>query len=79
VTGENVSTTKLSLAVEPSFLAWYQGTASQQFGSLFTATVPFTLQGDVKNVTSPTDTIQSISVTLTNRQGTSAASSLNLK
>jgi hypothetical protein len=35
------------LNVESSFLAWYQTLASQQFGSLFTVTIPFTLAGDV--------------------------------
>lgn len=77
--GENVATTSLSLPVEGNFLGWYQQTQSQQFGSLFTATVPFTLQGDLKNVTSLSDTIQSVSVTLTNRQGTSAAQSISLR
>ncbi|MBI3472220.1 MAG: choice-of-anchor D domain-containing protein [Candidatus Solibacter usitatus] len=79
VAGENVATTKLSLSVEPSFIAWYQSPASQQFGSQFTATIPFTLAGDVKNVTNVVDTIQSASVTLTNRQGTSASRSVDLR
>jgi hypothetical protein len=77
--GENVSTTSLSLPVEGNFLGWYQQSQSQQYGSLFTATIPFTLQGDLKNVTSLSDTIQSVSVTLTNRQGTSAAQSISLR
>jgi hypothetical protein len=77
--GENVSTTKLSLSVEPNFLAWFQSTSSQQYGSQFTATVTFTLQGDVKTVTSLADTIQSVSATLTNRQGVSAAASVTLR
>ena len=49
------------------------------FGSLFSATIPLTLQGDIKNVTSVVDTIQSVSVTLTNRVGTTQAVSLNLR
>ena len=77
--GENVSTTSLSLPVEGNFLSWYQQAQSQQYGSLFTATIPFTLQGDVKNVTRVADTLQSVSVTLTNRQGTSAAQSVSLR
>jgi hypothetical protein len=77
--GENVSTGKISLNVEPSFVAWYQGGSSAAYGSLFTATVPFTLQGDVTNVTNVIETIQSVSVTLTNRQGVSAARSTDLK
>lgn len=79
VAGENVGTSRVSLNVEPSFLAWYQGTASGAFGSLFTVTVPFTLQGDVKNVTSVIDTIQSVSVTIANRQGTSTATTTALR
>jgi len=78
-TGETVATTKVTLPVESSFLAWYTSTASQAYGSLFTASVPFTMQGDVKNVTNVVDTIQSVSVTLTNRLGTSAAQSVSLK
>ncbi len=77
--GENVTTTGLSLPVEGNFLGWYQQTQSQQFGSLFTATIPFTLQGDVTNVTNLSDTVQSVSVTLTNRQGTSASQSVALR
>jgi len=65
--------------VEPNFLAWFQSTSSQQYGSQFTATVTFTLQGDVKTVTSLADTIQSVSATLTNRQGVSAAASVTLR
>ncbi len=77
--GENVATSKVTLPVESSFVAWYTSTASQAYGSLFTASVPFTMSGDVKNVASIVDTIQSVSVTLTNRLGTSAAQSVNLK
>jgi hypothetical protein len=79
VSGENLGSPKVSLNVEPSFTAWYQSTASQQFGSQFTVTLPFTLQGDVVNVTNVTDTLQSVAVTLTNRQGVSAPQSVSLK
>lgn len=77
--GENVATSKVTLPVESSFVAWYTSTASQAYGSLFTASVPFTMSGDVKNVANVVDTIQSVSVTLTNRLGTSSAQSVNLK
>ena len=60
-------------------MAWYQSTASQQFGSQFTVTLPFSLQGDVVNVTNVTDALQSVAVTLTNRQGVSASQTVNLK
>ena len=76
---ETVGTQKLTLNVEPSFTAWYQSTNSQQYGSLFTATVPFTLQGDLNKVSSLVDTIQSVAVTITNRQGVSSSQSVSLK
>ena len=79
VSGENLSTTKLTLAVEPSFNAWYLSTASAAYGSQFTVTVPFTLAGDVKAVTSVAEAIQSISVTLSNRLGVSSSQTLTLK
>ncbi|MBK5294573.1 MAG: choice-of-anchor D domain-containing protein [Acidobacteriia bacterium] len=78
VTGETVGTTRLTIPVESSFLGWYQSAAAVPFGSLFTATVPLTFTGDVTAVTSPSDTIQSVSVTLTNALGTSPAVSLTL-
>ena len=78
VQGESVGTTKISLNVEPTFAAWYLGASSQAYGSQFTATVPFTLAGDLKNATTQTGAIQSVSVTLTNRQGVSAAKSIDL-
>lgn len=77
--GENVSTSKVSVPVESSFVAWYQGSASQSYGSLFTATITFSFSGDVTNVTNLTETIQSVSTTLTNKLGTSPAVSVNLK
>ncbi len=77
--GETVTTTKLTVNADPSFTAWYQGAASQAFGSLFSATIPFTLQGDVKNVTNVSDTIQSVAVTITNRLGTSTSRSIDLR
>jgi hypothetical protein len=77
--GENVSTTKLSVPVESSFVAWYQSAASQSYGSLFTATITFSFAGDVTGVTSLVDTIQSVSTTITNKLGTSVAVSVSLK
>jgi Abnormal spindle-like microcephaly-assoc'd, ASPM-SPD-2-Hydin len=77
--GENVSTGKISMNVDSTFSAWYQSTASQAFGSLFTASIPFTLAGELKNVKELIETIQSVSVTLTNRQGVSTAKSVNLQ
>src|SRR5262249_37044699 len=64
VAGETLAASKVSLSVETSFNAWYQSTASQAFGSQFTATIPLTLAGDVANVDTVTDAVQSGSVTI---------------
>jgi hypothetical protein len=77
--GETVSTTQITLPAEAAFIGYYNGAASAAFGSLFSVTIPLTLAGDLKNVTQVSDTIQSVSVTLTNRIGTSAAASLALR
>ena len=79
VAGENVGTTDVTVPVEASFIGYYQGPASAPFGSLFTVSVPLTLAGDIKNVTSVTDTLQSVNVTLTNRVGASNSTSLTLR
>jgi hypothetical protein len=79
VAGENVATTKMSLSVGPSFTAWFQSATSQQFGSQFTVTLPLSLTGDLVNVTTLTDTIQSASVTLTNNQGVSTSQTVALQ
>lgn len=79
VEGENLGTSKLTLNAEPSFLAWYQSSTSQQYGSLFTATVPFTLQGDVRNVSNLADAIQAVTVTLRNQLGASSAVTVSLR
>ena len=79
VAGETLAANKVSLNVDTTFSAWFQSSASQQFGSQFTATVPLTLAGDIANVATIIEAFQSVSVTLTNRQGTSAPVSLSLK
>ena len=77
--GENIGSSKVTIAAEPSFNAWYQSTASAQFGSQFTATIPITLSGDVVNVTTLVETIRSVSAVLTNRTGASTAVSVDLQ
>jgi hypothetical protein len=77
--GENVPITKLTMNVDSTFGAWYQSTASQAYGSLFTATIPFTLAGDLVNVKNTVDTVKSVSVTLTNGQGVSVTKSVDLQ
>jgi hypothetical protein len=56
--------------VESAFNQWYKGDASQQFGSAFVYTQPFTVQGNLGDITS-------VSVTLSNVHGGSSAVSAN--
>ena len=77
--GENIGSSKVTIAAESSFNAWYQGTASAAFGSQFTATIPITLSGDVVNVATLTETVRSVSAVLTNRTGASNSVSLDLQ
>ncbi|MFN0104729.1 MAG: choice-of-anchor D domain-containing protein [Bryobacteraceae bacterium] len=79
VAGENIGTTRLTVPAEASFNAWYQSAASAQFGSQFTATIPLTLQGDLVNVGTLIETLRSVSATLTNRIGASAAASVDIQ
>jgi len=59
----------VSVDVGSLFTTYYQSPGSTAFGSQFRLTVPFTVQGGA--------TLGSVSVTLTNSVGTSAASSAN--
>lgn len=69
--GENVSTQRVSVPVEPAFLGYYQSATATPYGSLFSLTVPLTFSGDLKSVTQLIDTIQSLAVTMANSRGTS--------
>jgi len=66
--GNSVINGTTSFAVDVSSLmtGWYAGATSQQYGSQFMLTVPFTFSGSVS-------AISSVTVTLTNSVGTSAA------
>ncbi len=79
VSGETVTTTSLTLPLDSSFIGWFNSAQSAQFGGLFTVSIPLTLAGDVKNVTQISDTIQSVSATLSNSRGTSNSVSLTLR
>jgi len=68
--GANLQTTQVTVPVDSAFTTWYTGTSSAQFGSVFLYTQPFTVQGNVSDITS-------VSVTISNATGTSAAVSAN--
>lgn len=78
VSGENVPTTRVTIPAETTFNAWYQSAAAGAFGSQFTATIPITLTGEVVGAANLGETLKSVSVTLTNRLGTSPAVSADI-
>lgn len=70
--GSDLTTSSISASVETSFRSWYQGAQSGGFGSQFTATVNFNVDGDINS-------IDSVSVTATNEVGVSNPVSINLE
>ena len=71
-TGSNVQTGSVTVPVDGLFAAWFGGAASAQYGGQFTFTQPFTVQGDPAAVVS-------VSVTLTNKIGSSTPVSATLQ
>ena len=65
-TGSTINNADVTVNVAAEFAAWYGSTASTQYGSSFTYTQQFTLDQDVNS-------IGSVTVTLTNSVGASAA------
>ncbi len=63
-TGQTLATSDFTIPLTSVFPAWYQSSASIPFGSQFSLTIPFTVQG-------ATNAIGSLTVSLTNTQGTS--------
>jgi hypothetical protein len=78
VSGVNLSIPTDNLNVSGTFATWYLSTSSQAYGSLFTATVPFTLQGQVSGHANLIDALQSVTVTVSNTQGASSAQTVSL-
>ncbi|MEB2362287.1 MAG: putative Ig domain-containing protein [Bryobacteraceae bacterium] len=62
--GANLRTQEATVDVASFFQTWYASSSSSSFGSQFTFTMPFTVQGDLGAVTS-------VSVMLTNSAGNS--------
>lgn len=62
--GASLKTTDLTVDLTAPFTTWYQSTSSDDFGTTFLYTQPFTLSSDAKSV-------GEVSVTLTNSKGAS--------
>jgi hypothetical protein len=63
-TNATISTTTVSVPLASAFTTWYQSSSSSQYGSEFTLTVPFAVQGSASDVVA-------VTVTLTNSKGDS--------
>lgn len=66
-------TSKFTVNLQQIATVWFESTGSQDFGGEFTISVPFTFQGSLPTGQSVVSSIASVSATITNDQGTSAA------
>lgn len=66
VSGKSLATSDVTVQLTSVFQSWYGSSTSNQYGTNFTYTQPFTLDGDATD-------IQSVSITLANSAGTSEA------
>ncbi len=66
--GSNLQTTQVTIPLTDAARGWYQDSGSAQYGSQFTIVQPFQVQGNA-------NAVASVSVTLANSVGTSAAAS----
>ena len=71
--GSTLQTTQLTVPVDATFAQYFGSAAAAPFGSQFTFTQPFTIQQG------SSQSIASITVTLTSRVGTSAPATANLQ
>lgn len=70
--GTSLQTSQVTVPVDQIFGTWYSDVTSQQFGSQFTFTQPFTISGNAAGITN-------VSVTLTNKEGASSAVSASVQ
>jgi hypothetical protein len=68
--GSTLNAAPIVVNLAPTFMSWYQSSASLNFGSQFTFSVPFAFTGSIAAV-------GSVQVTLVNSAGTSAAANAN--
>lgn len=79
VSGLGLSIPNATVNASGSFSAWYESAASDAYGSMFTAEIPFTLAGQVSGYANLIDAIQSVTVTVSNAQGSSTPQTIPLQ
>jgi len=72
ITGSNLQTTSQNVDVSSAFTNWYADAGSRAFGSQFTLTLTLTVTGDP-------NALQTVAVTASNAQGTSASKAVALR
>jgi hypothetical protein len=77
ITGLSLTTSRFTMSSDAAFSSWYQSTTSQQFGSLFTVSIPFT--GTVSTGQSLADVLETVRVRVSNQQGASGLYELGLR
>ena len=75
--GAQFGTTQFAIDLATQSTLWYRNPASQSFGSLFTISMPFLVQG--LSGQRLADVLESVTITLTNSQGTSSPATLQLR
>ena len=73
--GFNLQTTTTSIPLGQASTAWFGSEASEQFGGLFSITMPFVLQGTVPKGDTLIQTIATVTATVSNSIGTSNSQS----
>jgi hypothetical protein len=71
--GSNVTSSVISLNVQPNAQDWFASVQSANFGGQFVVSVPFSLTSNQSSASSPLSLLQSVSITAGNDLGTSNA------
>jgi hypothetical protein len=75
--GFSMPVTNFAIDISQISAVWFQSAASRAFGSQFTLSIPFTFNGTVPTGLTLLNSIASVTVTVTNGQGTSNSISVN--
>ena len=77
--GYKLSSAKWTFNVESAATLWYRSGASSAYGGLFTASIPFTVQGEADGTKPLTDGFQSVAVVVANELGNSNSVTISFR
>lgn len=77
--GYKLSSTRWTLNIESAATLWYRSGASSAYGGLFTAAIPFTVQGEPEGTKPLTDGLQSVTIAVGNELGNSNSVTINVR